>query len=244
MNPQPAPTNKPREESSEEEAQTISWRRLGWLLAGVVTLWAVIPLIASCIGEDAGKTGDSFGSVNAFFTGLAFAGLIYTVFLQRHELRLQRRELELTREVLKEQKAEMQASTAAQLMISQAQSDTARIMREQADSQRANLQIEALRCAQVVIGSRIATAERVKEEAEAWINKNATRFIGGQRVSHDPEKLGRQEARIGESDTLITRLEAEMVAADDAILEYARSLTATPSASTPQAEVEKLVGRK
>lgn len=47
-----------------------------------------------------GQFGDVFGAVNALFSGLAFAGLIYTVFLQREELALQRKELELTRQEL------------------------------------------------------------------------------------------------------------------------------------------------
>ncbi len=44
-----------------------------------------------------GQFGDLFGSVNGLFSGLAFAGLIYTIMLQREELGLQRNELELTR---------------------------------------------------------------------------------------------------------------------------------------------------
>jgi hypothetical protein len=47
-----------------------------------------------------GQFGDVFGAVNALFSGLAFAGLIYAVFLQREELSLQRKELELTRQEL------------------------------------------------------------------------------------------------------------------------------------------------
>ncbi len=45
--------------------------------------------------------GDSFGMVNALFSGLAFAFLIYTAFMQREELKLQRKELEDNREELK-----------------------------------------------------------------------------------------------------------------------------------------------
>lgn len=45
--------------------------------------------------------GDMFGVVNALFSGLAFAGIIYTILLQRHELSLQRKELKDTREELK-----------------------------------------------------------------------------------------------------------------------------------------------
>jgi hypothetical protein len=50
--------------------------------------------------EAAGQFGDVFGAVNALFSGLAFAGLIYTALLQRIELGLQRQELELTRKEL------------------------------------------------------------------------------------------------------------------------------------------------
>lgn len=42
---------------------------------------------------NAGLFGDSFGILTAVFSGLAFAGIILTVLLQRHELQLQREEL-------------------------------------------------------------------------------------------------------------------------------------------------------
>jgi hypothetical protein len=42
-----------------------------------------------------------FGSVNALFSGFAFAGIIVTILLQSEELALQRKELGLTREELK-----------------------------------------------------------------------------------------------------------------------------------------------
>jgi hypothetical protein len=48
-----------------------------------------------------GQFGDLFGVVNALFSGLAFAGLIYAILLQREDLSLQRNELEMTREELR-----------------------------------------------------------------------------------------------------------------------------------------------
>jgi len=48
-----------------------------------------------------GLFGDTFGGINAVFSGLAFLGVIYAIVLQREELQLQRNELELTREELK-----------------------------------------------------------------------------------------------------------------------------------------------
>jgi hypothetical protein len=45
----------------------------------------------------AGTFGDSFGALTSVFTGLAFAGLLATIVLQREELKLNRRELGETR---------------------------------------------------------------------------------------------------------------------------------------------------
>jgi len=45
--------------------------------------------------------GDSFGAINALFSGLAFAGLIYTIVLQKKDLELQRNEIMLNRIELK-----------------------------------------------------------------------------------------------------------------------------------------------
>lgn len=48
-----------------------------------------------------GQLGDMFGLVNSLFSGLAFAGVILAILLQREELSLQRKELKLTRDELK-----------------------------------------------------------------------------------------------------------------------------------------------
>ena len=68
-------------------------------IVGIVLLWLATPYIARCaVGpENTGTLGDTFGAVNALFSGLAFAGLILAITLQRDELKLQREELALTR---------------------------------------------------------------------------------------------------------------------------------------------------
>lgn len=58
--------------------------------------------------EKQGQFGDQFGAVNALFSGLAFAGLIFTIILQKKELSLQREELTQTREELKGQKEQLE----------------------------------------------------------------------------------------------------------------------------------------
>lgn len=57
--------------------------------------------------EKQGQFGDQFGAVNALFSGLAFAGLIFTIILQKKELALQREELADTRKELSGQKQQM-----------------------------------------------------------------------------------------------------------------------------------------
>ena len=78
-----------------------------WMLA-VAVLFVVILYFSLSYWlipnlESRGQFGDSFGAVNALFSGLAFAGLIYALYLQRTELQLQRDELRLTREELSAQ---------------------------------------------------------------------------------------------------------------------------------------------
>ncbi|WP_143491805.1 MULTISPECIES: putative phage abortive infection protein [unclassified Pseudomonas] len=49
----------------------------------------------------AGTFGDSFGALNSLFTGLGFAGLLVTIFLQREDIKLTRMELSETRTEIK-----------------------------------------------------------------------------------------------------------------------------------------------
>jgi hypothetical protein len=73
-----------------------------------------------------GQFGDQFGAINAFFSGLAFLGLIVTIAFQTRGLRLQSRDLRLQTEALRlqikefsEQKEEMKRSAVAQEMANQ-----------------------------------------------------------------------------------------------------------------------------
>lgn len=78
----------------------------------VISLWflSYFAITVHISGEDTselwakrGQLGDMFGAVNAMFSGLAFAGIIFTIYLQRQELRAQRQELQLTRNEFKTQ---------------------------------------------------------------------------------------------------------------------------------------------
>jgi hypothetical protein len=67
----------------------------GIVIAAWCLFWLMVWLFVN--KEQRGVFGDMFGAVNALFSGLAFAGIIYTILLQREELEAQRHELELTR---------------------------------------------------------------------------------------------------------------------------------------------------
>jgi len=83
-----------------------SYVGLAVLLLAVATVWATSGLLLHS-DKERGTFGDMFGAINALFSGLAFATLIYTMYLQRQELQLQREELKLTRQELQGQKLQM-----------------------------------------------------------------------------------------------------------------------------------------
>ncbi|MFN8005450.1 MAG: hypothetical protein U0V70_00175 [Terriglobia bacterium] len=96
-----------------------------WLwCVGAVLLWlANWLLLFWCFGkwEERGQFGDMFGSINALFTALAFAGLIYSARLQQRQLALQQDEIaestKTQKELLDQQikaQQELHASLSAQ----------------------------------------------------------------------------------------------------------------------------------
>lgn len=90
-------------------------KHLVWvMLGGVVFLFLLNFSMIFFVSdkEIRGTFGDQFGAVNALFSGLAFAGLIYTIILQRRDLELQRNDLRLQREELVLNRQEMEEQTA------------------------------------------------------------------------------------------------------------------------------------
>ncbi|MCI5137209.1 MAG: hypothetical protein D3922_02060, partial [Candidatus Electrothrix sp. AR1] len=72
---------------------------LGGLLIGIILLFFIYFGFTTTIPfDERGTFGDMFGGLNALFSGFAFVGIIYTIFLQKKELALQRREIEYSRE--------------------------------------------------------------------------------------------------------------------------------------------------
>ena len=108
----------------------MSWmkKNIVWVMFGGVILLFLLnfSMIFFVPNENTrGTFGDQFGAVNALFSGLAFAGLIYTIVLQRRDLELQRHDLKLQRDELALTRQEMEEQTAE----FEKQNETLRIQR-------------------------------------------------------------------------------------------------------------------
>lgn len=79
--------------------------------------------------SEIGQYGDSFGYVNALFSGLAFAGVIVALFMQTRELAYQRREITNARKA-------QQRSAYAQKKAAKAQEESVRLMNEELEHAR------------------------------------------------------------------------------------------------------------
>ena len=101
--------------NTENENSRIS----GWcwlMFPGVVGLWWLSAFVVyKQLGfekwAERGVFGDSFGAINSLFSGLAFAGVIFTILLQRKELQLQRKELEEARKEYAGQRKQLEVQS-------------------------------------------------------------------------------------------------------------------------------------
>lgn len=70
----------------------MSYKGLLFILLSCVFIFSVVYFL-TFLFENPNEAGDTAGLVNGLFSALAFAGVIYAIFLQRHELEMQREEL-------------------------------------------------------------------------------------------------------------------------------------------------------
>lgn len=123
-----------------------------------VFIWAVIPSGVYWVltGGDLGKSGqfgDMFGTVNALFSGLAFAAIAWTMTLQQRQIAVQMEQLKLQREEMALQRKEMKESRGE--------------LAKQAKAQEAQTQVSI---AQVRAAAYGAAIELKKLEAEYMIH--------------------------------------------------------------------------
>ena len=117
------------------------------LLVIVIIIWGASLLVVLKVFQNwstRASFGDSFGAISSLFSGLAFAGIIYTILLQRKELALQRQELSETREELRR--------------TADAQEKSQLALREQIESMKITAKLNALN----------TLMETYKNEEEFW----------------------------------------------------------------------------
>lgn len=80
---------------------------------GIFLIWAGSAVaIYKWVGhDDRGTFGDMFGAVNALFSGFAFAGLIYTISVQRQELQTQSKSIDMQTDEMKIQVSAIKMQT-------------------------------------------------------------------------------------------------------------------------------------
>ena len=95
-------------------ARTHPWKIGFVILAIAVAVWIgyalTVPRLARS-WERSNQFGGMFGGIGALFSGLALAGVVVAVLMQKEELELQREELKATREELR-RTAEAQEAAA------------------------------------------------------------------------------------------------------------------------------------
>lgn len=93
-----------------------TWNKLGTALAILLVVCIAYPLVLYTIMHSlrpdaltkCGLFGDMFGALNAFISGCAFCGVIFSLHQQKIQLELQREDLKLQRNDLALQREEMQ----------------------------------------------------------------------------------------------------------------------------------------
>jgi CRISPR/Cas system-associated exonuclease Cas4 (RecB family) len=87
-------SNKSEESPKKQKKdQLISWPQLIGLSGVVILIWgSITPIIFHYFGtpNSSGEFGDSFGVVNSLFSSLGLVGIVLSIFLQQHDLRLAR----------------------------------------------------------------------------------------------------------------------------------------------------------
>lgn len=91
--------------------ERLNIKRIGfWAFSSVIIMWLSCWLFSflafSAQDANIGTFGDMFGSINSLFSGLAFAGVMIAIFLQREELKAMKDEFYIQNETLKLQRFE------------------------------------------------------------------------------------------------------------------------------------------
>ena len=137
------------------------------LILLVLIIWSGSAFLIFC-GLDSwserGTFGDLFGAVNALFSGLAFAGLIYTIILQKEDIEIQRKEIAQNR-------AELKKSANAQKQQVEQMKLTARLDALKTLIDYYNIQITNPNASEEIIQKAKARRKKIILEIDALIDR-------------------------------------------------------------------------
>lgn len=161
--------------------------------AAVVVVWLEVP---ACMGQaykepdSKGTYGDSFGSVNALFTGLAFAGVVFSILLQQRQIWLQREDFLSQLEEMQESRGTVEAQN--RLLSSQNQ-----LLRSQVDVALIQLQVSSM-------------------QLDAQIDEFELRQMGTHLPKESKSKLDQMRERVTSLNSKVGQLQSHIIQADRA----------------------------
>jgi len=166
-------------------------------LAGLWYIWSMYPRL-----EDRGAIGDSIAPLTALLTVLALAWSIYSIGMQREELRLQRQELRVQYEERKASREALQQQAQAQQQQVRAQQRMERAYLLLAQTTQLSNMLEHQRGKDQLRAQRaLATAMRGRASGVVFVDEDAIREQG--------ELVGRLEALTTETKAVLEALKEE-----------------------------------
>ncbi len=102
-----------KKEDTAKQKESSAKRPSLWFVAVafvfVIALWLLNWFYGSSLPDtERGIFGDTFGAVNALFSGLAFVGVIYAILMQRYEIALTKEDAATTKKILDEQSGHLE----------------------------------------------------------------------------------------------------------------------------------------
>lgn len=109
-------------EKEESESVTNFGMWFFWIGLALCLVAIIFPFVVNSFFHDwskSGTFGDTYGALNALFSGLAFAGVTITILIQKRELENQRIELKLQRTEMQETRREFLLNRTTNLVYNQ-----------------------------------------------------------------------------------------------------------------------------
>lgn len=157
------------------------------VILALLGTWVGLPFVLSAVYPDLeqrGQFGDSYGTINALFSGLALTLVAWSVFLQRRDLQATLQELQRSAQAQEESKSVLESQVRATREQSQATLHLTKTLGLSAQLLREGQMAEYFRGTEVSAPAK--EARRIQQEISAVLNE-----VDASGVSlSDPSTLG------------------------------------------------------